>query len=535
MHNFVRLIAFAIFATAGYGWWQSAQLHTSRNTTSYSAEEIQKSLAELFPDGDFDLEASRIEVTSDSVTSFGASSDLGEAELFNGVPEGINVPVLEEKSVDIPVETDGASQKEVPSNGIFDSYFNEEVSQSTSVQESRPDDKSAEEQINVDEPTNSIGEITFGQSEFDDEAIADSETELQSEERESEDSDTAVVFGESSDSPTEELAPEESPVQLSNRLDTQDESEKKIVPVAARKNAVVRWDQKYKTTAGRSFEVKALGTGAHHVLVLGSLYGTESEAALIMDRILHNLTKNIEQYPNSKFLLVRTGNPDGCSYRVAGNVRGVLLDRNFSRSGQVKQVGTAQTRAEVETLTLLKVMDEFKPARIIHVRTSHAQTGKIQFTSQDEAIAAFFRDFGKFTVDNTTRNEPETSLAGFVSRTMKSDVVTVSMPVSKNINSDWMTHRETLLAVLEKLQPPHHSPPGKGREVNLNDGPFAEGASNDSSDVVPFGESKVFDELDPTIEVPEVEFLPPPPQANRTEEALETAGVQELPSPPEKK
>jgi len=130
------------------------------------------------------------------------------------------------------------------------------------------------------------------------------------------------------------------------------------------------WVSTAQSTGHRPIQVARFGKGPQNVLVVGSLSGNDPETLALMDAAC----KISSQYPPPEpitLLFVRTLNPDGAADLVHTNSHGVELNRNFPSpyftSIPNRLTGPAPA-SEVETQYMLRILEEYKPVRVIHVR-----------------------------------------------------------------------------------------------------------------------------------------------------------------------
>lgn len=135
------------------------------------------------------------------------------------------------------------------------------------------------------------------------------------------------------------------------------------------------WELTLASTARRPLQIAQAGSpGATRVFVMGSLSGLETESVLLNDAILKQISQGA--LPKSSLFLLRTPNPDGISEHTRSNANGVDLNRNFP-SSRFTAVPTQQTgphpASEVETQHVMRLLREFQPTRLIHIRSSIGQ------------------------------------------------------------------------------------------------------------------------------------------------------------------
>ena len=133
----------------------------------------------------------------------------------------------------------------------------------------------------------------------------------------------------------------------------------------------LKWSARFRSTQGRPIEVTRIGDGPRHVVVLASLHGNETQSLSLVTSLAKHLAENPDELSGQSVLIIRTPNPDALRAGTAYNARGVDLNRNFP-SNNWKQLpqnrGGARVGSEVETRALVKMLEEFRPELVIHVK-----------------------------------------------------------------------------------------------------------------------------------------------------------------------
>ena len=135
----------------------------------------------------------------------------------------------------------------------------------------------------------------------------------------------------------------------------------------------VGWRSDYESTRRRPIQTVTLGAGARKVFVTGSLGGNDATSVQLMDALAGTLTARPELLEGLTVLIVRNPNPDALAEHISVNIRGVNLNRNFpsARFTALPNQQTGPTPAsEAETRILLRLVGDFEPQSVIHVRSS---------------------------------------------------------------------------------------------------------------------------------------------------------------------
>lgn len=184
------------------------------------------------------------------------------------------------------------------------------------------------------------------------------------------------------------------------------------------------------STSGKPVELKLVGNGNMRILVLGSLYGNEPESLELMDSLARAAEK-YAQSPSYSFLLVKTPNPDGVVERIRTNTNGVDLNRNFPSTwftANPNRLTGSHPASEVETKNVMKLLAEFQPHRVIHVRSSIGQRPLLLLNEQcssakEEIQLQTVTDIGTFSGQYKAG-----SLEEFVTVRQDTELMTVLLP-----------------------------------------------------------------------------------------------------------
>jgi hypothetical protein len=144
------------------------------------------------------------------------------------------------------------------------------------------------------------------------------------------------------------------------------------------------WVSTFKTPAQRPVEVARVGKGQRNILFVGSIYGNEPESIELMDEICQ-LARGNPPPEGLTILLVRTPNPDGLVDHIHTNLNGVDLNRNFpSRRFTLAPTRLTGPRpaSEPEIQYMLRILQEYQPIRIIHIRSGGGERPLVLFNEK---------------------------------------------------------------------------------------------------------------------------------------------------------
>jgi murein peptide amidase A len=111
-----------------------------------------------------------------------------------------------------------------------------------------------------------------------------------------------------------------------------------------------------------------LGDGRETCLLIGVVHGNEGAGAPLLEQLIVHVESNPEIAAGKRLVIVPVLNPDGLARGTRGNSRGVDLNRNLPASNWTPdRKHGAWPGSEAETRVLLKIIRQFRPARILAV------------------------------------------------------------------------------------------------------------------------------------------------------------------------
>ncbi len=133
----------------------------------------------------------------------------------------------------------------------------------------------------------------------------------------------------------------------------------------------VAWSNYFRSTDRRPIETTILGEGPTKIAIVASLHGDEPQSVALVDLFAKHLKDHPDLLEGRTVLVVRNPNPDGLFARTPHNSRGVNLNSNFPAPNWKEAAGGrsgANAASEVETRTLMRMLLEFEPKLVVHVK-----------------------------------------------------------------------------------------------------------------------------------------------------------------------
>lgn len=308
------------------------------------------------------------------------------------------------------------------------------------------------------------------------------------------------------------------------------------------------WAAGEKSAGQRDIEVARFGSGDQYVLIVGSMSGNDPASINLLDAT-SQLAKTFPPPEPVTLLFVRTPNPDGMFEHVHTNARGVELDRNFP----TRNFTTAPNRltgphpaSEPETQYLVRVLQEFKPVRVIHVQSGNASKPLFLLNSiwhSRTGMAMLPKDIPQDGYHSAFRAG---SLEEFASTEMRTSVGTIVLSAGqRQVQPAELLRLAVGQIAKEKTQETNSQLTAKPETPPANSQPESPAMSpGTASEVLPSTTIPTSPTAEKTPLIPtsnrasEVELLPPPPEflatSTSTQKTTSTDDGRfiELPPPP---
>lgn len=230
------------------------------------------------------------------------------------------------------------------------------------------------------------------------------------------------------------------------------------------------WKQYGHSHEGRPIEVVQIGRGPFRTLVLGSVHGSETTAIESVSRLATHLGAMPDHWREINVLIVKTPNPDGLARRSNWNARGVDLNHNFprpatDRTPRDSRAGAADC-SEIETRLVRKLLESYRPHRIVHVKSTANEFGWALCDRHAKDVSTFLGVIRNIRVGKSEQNRVIGSIEDYASNALNLEVVTLAVPNGPDPKSIWDDYRNPLLAAAAYVDPDWQSTPQpSGRNV----------------------------------------------------------------------
>lgn len=222
------------------------------------------------------------------------------------------------------------------------------------------------------------------------------------------------------------------------------------------------WESHYQSTQRRPIQTVQIGIGRSRVMVLAGLNGQDASSISVIEQFAQTMSNQATLQNACTALFVRNPNPDGVALGSPYNGRGIDLRRNFpSDNWRTTADGKAGPNAasEIETRVLIRMIDDFKPDRIIVIQNTNAK-GSIDYAGPARQLARKVAVQNGYQVSNR-QAAISGSLEQFAGNDRKLPVIVVSIDRRLDGKTAWSTHTDGLVMALTaadpRLQSPHYN------------------------------------------------------------------------------
>lgn len=242
------------------------------------------------------------------------------------------------------------------------------------------------------------------------------------------------------------------------------------------------WSRFYRSTDGQPLQTAILGRGGRRIALLASLHGDEPQSVGLVEELSRHLNGHPELLRNLTVLLIRTPNPDGLTGRSPYNIQGVDLNRNFPSDNwkplRSNRAG-AQPGSEIETRGLVRMLSDFKPQLVIHLKDARS-TGIINVEGENRGLADQLSELTGLQVTQNLGQQTSGSLERFTTSHLQAASLTLLLPCEPDQPAAWAKHQAALVTALRSA-PPHRTttqrtdpagPRSRAREMAKEDDPF---------------------------------------------------------------
>jgi protein MpaA len=247
-------------------------------------------------------------------------------------------------------------------------------------------------------------------------------------------------------------------------------------------------------------------------MLIGSLHGNEPLAVTLIERLAEDARDHSDRWNGRTVLFVRTPNPDGMARGTRANSRGVDLNRNFPtrnfRANRQHRTGP-RPGSEVETTAILRLLYAFRPARVVHVKSTTDETGWVLYSHSCGTVVRKFSGPAGLRLQQLPPGAIPGSLESYVTDVLATEQITIAVPAATDADAAWQEYGDVLLTAVGATGPSHRNEQAPAPPVAENQRSTARDLAANKNRETTGGEPETED-----IPVPAKGYfeLPPPPQ-----------------------
>jgi protein MpaA len=206
-----------------------------------------------------------------------------------------------------------------------------------------------------------------------------------------------------------------------------------------------------KSVEGREIVARVLGAGADVTLVMGAIHGNEPTSAVVAERLLGQLRSHPELVEGRCVAILTVANPDGLARRIRTNKRLVDLNRNFPAANWAKTRrgmywGGSAAASEPETVALMKLFEELKPARVVTIHSMDKPCNN--YDGPAKAMAERMSGLNGYMAKDNIGYPTPGSLGSWAGIDRGIPIVTLELPRRMGGEEAWEGNRGALIAVV---------------------------------------------------------------------------------------
>lgn len=196
------------------------------------------------------------------------------------------------------------------------------------------------------------------------------------------------------------------------------------------------------------------GSTGSKTLIFAAIHGDESSTAFVTNQLVEHLTKNPEAHYGRRVVIVPVANPDGLARGTRTNAREIDLNRNFPAKNfavgkRGRYFGGEEPASEPEVQTLIQLIDDWQPDRIITLHAISRGRHGNNFDGPAERLAETMRLHNQYAVLKSIGYPTPGSFGSWAGVDRKVATITLEVPSDASGPTAWRENREALLAVIQ--------------------------------------------------------------------------------------
>jgi predicted deacylase len=206
----------------------------------------------------------------------------------------------------------------------------------------------------------------------------------------------------------------------------------------------------------RPIEMRRFGDGAHPVLIMGAIHGSETGAATLAHGFAEELAKHPELTSGVPVVVIPIANPDGYAAQTRVNANKVDLNRNFPASNwntharRPNNFGGQSSASEPETIALMQTIEQLQPRLIISIHSMENPCNNYDGPAQH--IAEVMSRYNGFPPTPTIGYPTPGSLGAWAGIDRKIPMITLELPRTTFDAKMWTSNRDAISAAISMVK-----------------------------------------------------------------------------------
>ncbi len=195
------------------------------------------------------------------------------------------------------------------------------------------------------------------------------------------------------------------------------------------------------------------GTTGPKTLILGAIHGDEPTSAAVARTLIEHLTNQSEMSADRRVVVVPVLNPDGLARQTRTNARQVDLNRNFPAKNfaiakKGRYFGGDEPASEPETQLLLRLIEDWRPDRIITIHSIERGKHGNNFDGPAEQLAQTMSQHNGYAILPNIGYPTPGSFGSWAGGDRKIPTITLELPNDATGDKCWQQNRDALLAAI---------------------------------------------------------------------------------------
>jgi protein MpaA len=197
---------------------------------------------------------------------------------------------------------------------------------------------------------------------------------------------------------------------------------------------------------GKPIRGTVLGEGPETCLLIGVIHGNEPMGAPLLERFLDQAENDASLIAGKRLVVIPVLNPDGLERGSRTSSRGVDLNRNFPASNWRPSPRHGDVPAsEPETRALLRVIRQFRPARILSI---HSPLRCVNYDGPAEELARAMAQATGYPLRPSIGYATPGSLGSYAGDDLLIPTITLELPAHGGEDELWETVGPALVALV---------------------------------------------------------------------------------------